>query len=341
MVFILSLDIILKSCKEEQPDPYLPFSWDCAVLLKTHVKNYTPNKIDFYLDVLAIQGSTRFDNVKEREGLIDTFFEFENYVYNGCKVQHNLTQIEYLDTLAYPTFYNALMIDQSNLPNNYTSRDPYNYRFENINSFLKNINYQGNTLLSAFSRNGKLENDVLTIYGDGFQPKWTPDICENLLDLTHKTAGSCSAYDAINDMIDYVAIHSPDSNRSITIFLINKDDSLSSHSIEELAFKAENNHIKINTVFLSYSSYIDFRSMMYLTNRTGGFSMLGGIWEHSGSFFMMNQILKNNVQFYRLHITLTIEAPSKFGSSYLDYVKISGDTYLNLGSQLNFLLEKP
>jgi hypothetical protein len=245
--------------------------------------------------------------------------------------------------MGFQTYYHALMIDQSNISNSYEKRDPYNYRFENINAYLKNINAQGNVILSAYSRNGKIEQDTLTVYGNNFTMKWNKEISTNLLDLTHKTAGTSSQYDALYNIIEFMSKNSPDSNRSISIYIINKDDGNSIHSLDEIIDLAVVNHVKINPVFLSYSSdYIDFRSLLQLANETGGYVELGGIWQLSSAFFMLNRILKRQVHFYRIYVTQTITPPNWFGDEdYFNYLTVRYDTIPEHDNSVYFLLQKP
>lgn len=339
---LLMTSSLMFSCREEHPEPELPFHDNVCVLMGVRILDYQLRKIDFVLDVAVIKGGKTADSTTLFEGLPDTAFVFNNYFFNGTEVRHQVNKIEYIDTFGVPTFYNCMLIDQSDVPNSYKKRDPYNYRFENLNAFLKNIDYQGNVVLSAFARNGEIEESPLTIYEKKFTPVWNETIARNLLDLTHKTGGTSSRLDALYYAVKYMAEHAPDSNRSVTVFTINKDDGKSSYTTFDIINLAQNHKIKINPVFFSYTdSLVGFSSMLSLANATGGFSMTGGTWELSSAFFLMNQLLKNNVSFYRIYTTLTIGAPNWFNNAYRSYMRVRFDSDPANDAYVNFLLEKP
>jgi len=341
MIFLFS-SVLFTTCKEEQHEPTLPFSYNVSVLLNTKILDFQLRKIDYYLDVAVIKGSKTMDSIGEYSDLPDSVFKFKDYYFNNKLVHFQINKIEYLDTIPEKTFYTALLIDQSANGNSYELRDPYNYRYENINAFLKNLSGQGHVILSACARNGELANNVLTIYGDKFISHWNKEIATNLLALTHQTGGTSSINDGLYGMVDFMAKNAPDSNRSVTVVLINKDDGKSIHSIEQIKSLAVDNHIRINFIFLSYNiNFIDFRSFTGLAEASGGFCELGGIWELSSSFFMMNKLLKRDLFFYRIHTTLTIESPQYFNPNYMDVLKTVYDTNSKYDNYLYFVLEKP
>lgn len=330
------------SCKEEIPEPELPFHENVSVLLGVKVMDYQLRKIDFILDVAVIKGAKTVDSTTLFVGLPDSCFRFDDYDFNNCRVKHKISRIEFYDTLGAPTYFNCMLVDQSEAGNTYKNRDPYNYRFENYNAFLKNIRYQGNVILAAFARNGRIEKSPLTFYHNQFTPVWNETIARSLLDLTHLTGGTSSRLDAIYEAVKFMADHAPDSNRSLTVFTINKDDGLSKYTIFDIINLAQNHKIKINSVFYSYDDLlVDTRSMLSISNATNGFSMIGGTWELSSAFFFMNNLLKNNLSFYRIYVTMTIDAPSWFADSYRSYLWIKFGKNSDDRNIVYFLLEKP
>jgi hypothetical protein len=315
ILFIL-LPWLITSCQKEAGEPALPFRIDVPVLFGTRVESYDLREIHFSLDLAVFRGDNATNAILPYEGLPDSSFQFEDYVFNNTQVTHTIEKVEFTDTIPASDFLTMFLIDQSNFPESFDSTDYYNQRFQAFNGFYNNLNGQGKVIFSSYKRNFN-SHDVLSIINTEPSGRWDATVAGSLLALTHQQGGTAGLFDALQQSITYLSAKSSQ-NKSITLFVRNKDDGLSNLNLADVIALANQNSIKINVIWLIHSTNnVDLTSLRQLSAKTGGFSVyMSSVYQSSTVFLGLIQLLKMDMQFYRVFVKMTIGAPNFFNPKY-------------------------
>jgi hypothetical protein len=314
---------IFMSCKKTEPETVLPWRYDVPVLYSANAYNYQTRQIDFNLKIAVLRGNNETEaEIEEYTGIPDTCFKFEDYLFGNTWVKFHINNITYTHDTATIPYFTSIMLDQSAMPESFDVNDKYNQRFQAINGYLNKLKGNGQVMISGFARNGELSGNIEYCNTTPIS-YWNKSTAKNLLDLTHKTGGTSCLFDALNTMLDQMA-NVPAQNKSIVVLLINKDDSLGTNNLENVIQKAKLNNIKINLIWLINTwQYVDFTTMTELPARTGGFLVyMGKIYQMSTVFWGLDKLLTKTVNYYNLDVKLTVDAPSSFGITYQDGLKL-------------------
>ena len=335
------LAILLSSCKDEPTVLEPPYRYDVPVLLATNVLKYESREIQYYLDLAVFKGDNETASLVELDSLPDSSFHFLDYEFNGTWARYKVDTVEYRDSIPFNTFTTLILIDQSASPENFDSTDFYNYRFQAFNAFYRNLEGQGKVMFATYNRDNN-EHDVIEPVNSEFRDSWDAETAKSLLNLTHKQSGTAALFDALNQAIDLMSIKYGE-NKSICLFVRNRDDGKSLLSLDSIVAKAQLKGIKINVVWLIHDSQnTDLKALRKLSSKTGGFSVyMGKIYQSSTVFMALPALLCLRTHFYRIKVTLTIEAPNFFNPVYSDgmYLYYYPPTYF-IWSYIPYLLEK-
>jgi hypothetical protein len=344
-VIAFTIVIFLGSCKKESENLALPYRERVPVLLATRVSSYDLREVHFSFDLAVFKGDNETGDVQEYTGLPDSAFRFidfeTSFPANNTWVRHTIERVEYVDSARQSTFATMFLIDQSVYPENFDSTDFYNERFKAFNAFYKTLNGQGKVIFSSFSRTSTA-HDVLKIINPETSDSWDAGIAESLLGLTHKQSGSSGMFDALDQAINIISNQNTE-NRSVTLFVRNKDDGLSSRNLAEIISLANSKHVKINVIWLIHStSNVDLNALRQLTNKTGGFSVyMGSIYQSSTVFTALSKLLKMEVNFYRVDVKMTVGAPNYFQNTYATGVYLYYPPGFTNWNYVPLYLEKP
>jgi hypothetical protein len=311
-VIILLTVLSLNSCKKDVDPTALPYRFDVPVLLATHIISYDLREINFSIDLAVFKGDNSVNNIIEYTDLKDSSFHFENYTFNGTLVKFEKDSIKYIDTIPQNTFSTMILIDQSASPENFDSTDFYNQRFQAFNAFYKNLNGQDKVIFSTFSRTSNSHN-VLKLLNNNFSSSWDENTAKSLLNITHQQTGTSGFFDALEQAINFIKDKDVE-NKSITLFVRNKDDGLSKLALDDIILLAKTNHIKINIIWLiKNTANSDITTLVKLTSKTGGFSVyMSKIYQSTTVFLGLTKLLKTQTKFYRIPVKLTIGYPNYF-----------------------------
>jgi hypothetical protein len=319
-VFILCSVVFISSCKKEPENLDLPYRKDVPVLLAAHTSSYDLREIHFSLDLAVFKGDNEINEVKEFTGLPDSSFKFEDYITTTLDtntwVKHTIEKVEYLDTIPQTTFSTLFLIDQSDNPENFDSTDYYNQRFQAFNAFYRTLSGRGKVIFSSYNRKD-YNQDVLKIINTEFSDNWDPSIAKSLLDLTHQQSGSSGLFDALEEALNFIS-DSNSENKSITLFIRNKDDGESRLDLEGIISLAKLNQVKINVIWLIHETVnVDSKTLRQLSERTGGFTVyMSSIYQSTTVFLNLAKLLRKETSFYRISAKLTIEEPNYFATKY-------------------------
>jgi hypothetical protein len=304
------------SCKKESVSLNLPYRRDVPVLLATRILSYELREVHFSVDLAVFKGDNEVNEVHEFTGLPDSSFTFEDYEFKGTWVRHSIEKVEYVDTVSQKTFSTMFLIDQSSAPENFDSTDYYNQRFQAFNAFYRTLEGQGKVVFSYYNKT-TTSHDVLKFINKDFSDRWDSETTKSLLDLTHKQAGSSGLYDALQQALDFMSKSSL-SNKSITLFVRNKDDGSSLLSLDNIIALANSLDIKINVIWLIHeTANVDLDALRQLSEKTGGFSVyMSSIYQSSTVFLELTKILRMEMSFYRVNVKMTIGDPNWFNSRY-------------------------
>lgn len=315
ILFVLT-SLLVYSCQEPGGEPALPFRIDVPVLLGTRVESYDLREIHFSMDLAVFKGDNETSAIQEFAGLPDSSFQFEDFVFNNTQVAHTVEKVEFVDTIPAPNFLTMFLIDQSNYPESFDSTDYYNQRFQSFNGFYRTLEGQGKVVFSSYKRKD-LTHNVLDIINTEPSDYWNAETAGGLLELTHKQGGTAALYDGLESAILYLSDKvSP--NKSITLFVRNKDDGKSRLTLPEIITLANQNSVKINVIWLIHSTAnVDLAALRQLSAKTGGFSVyMSSIHQSSTVFLGLAKLLKMNMQFYRVFAKITIGTPNYFNPKY-------------------------
>ena len=322
LYFILFLFFAI-SCRKKEADTQLPWRYDVPVLYSAEAYDYTLRQIDFQLKLAVLRGNNKTEEaIEEYINISDTSFQFEDYIFNGGWVRFMKKNISYENSTPDATYFTSIMLDQSAVPESFDINDKMNQRYQAINGFLNRLTGAGQVLISGFARDGKLSGNLEFCNPNPVQ-SWDKSTARNLLDLTHKTGGTSCLFDALDEMLDHME-NIQAQNKSIVVLVMNKDDSLSTATLESVIQKAKNLNIKVNLIWLIDNwTYVDFTTFTELPARTGGFLIyMGDIYQVSTIFYGLDKILTNNVNYYKLDVKLTIDSPNYFLDTYRTGIKI-------------------
>jgi hypothetical protein len=319
-ILIVSFILLIVGCQKDPVTPDLPYRKDVPVLFGTRIESYGLREIHFSLDMAVFKGDNETNAIQEFNGLPDSSFKFTDYLTtfatNNTWVNHVIEKVEYTDTVQATKFLTMFLIDQSNFPENFDSTDYNNQRFQAFNGFYRTLEGQGEVVFSSYKRNGN-SHDVLKIINNQPSGSWDPQVAESLLDLTHQQGGSAGLYDGLKQAIDFMAAKTSP-NKSITLFVRNKDDGQSSQDLNAIISLANLSNIKINVIWLIKSTTsVDLTALRQLPARTGGFSVyMSSIYQSSTVFLGLSKILRMDMHFYRVFVKMTIGAPNYFQTRY-------------------------
>lgn len=321
IIFVLCSAVFLDSCKKVPDSLDLPYRKDVPVLLSTKINAFDLREIRFSIDMAILKGDNETKEVEEFTGLPDSSFKFLDYITTGLDtntwVRHTIEKAEYTDTISYNTFSTMFLIDQSQSPENFDSTDYYNQRFQAFNAFYKTIDGQGRVIFSSYNRASSERTEVLKIINSQFSESWDPETARSLLGLTHNQAGTSGLFDALEQAILYLSEISTD-NKSITLFVRNKDDGLSRLDMEGIISLAKANNVKINIIWLIHETVnVDLKTLRQVSTRTGGFTVyMSSINQSTTVFLRLAKLLKYETNFYRVFVKLSIDEPNYFAPKY-------------------------
>ncbi|MCU0462019.1 MAG: hypothetical protein MUF36_08410 [Bacteroidales bacterium] len=317
LAFFIGVMMLMASCEEDPPALSIPPRYDVPVLLGTNVTYYDLQEIRFKLDIAVFKGDNELNEVIEYTGLPDSSFQFEDYVYNGDSVKHFVDKVEYIDSSGFDSFTTLVLIDQSAFPENFDSTDYYNQRFQAFNTFYKNLNGQGKVCFAYYNRR-QGDVSVMKVINNELSGEWNEDVARQLLNMTHNQSGSAGLYDALDQAISFIAARGTE-NKSVTLFLRNKDDGKSNITLNNIILKAQSDNVKINVIWLIKKNHlenVDFNALRQLASRTGGFTVyMGYIFQSSTVFIQLAKLLKLENSFYRVTGRITIPPPSFFNQT--------------------------
>jgi hypothetical protein len=321
LISLIFATLCFSSCKKAPEPLSLPYRRDVPVLLATHIISFDLREIHFSLDLAVFQGDNEINEVKEFAGLPDSSFKIPDYITTTLDtntwVRHTIEKAEYINTLSQNTFSTIFLIDQSQSPENFDSTDYYNQRFQAFNAFYKTLDRQGKVIFSSYNRSTSNRDEVLKVINKEFSDRWDAATAKSLLDLTHRQAGSSGLYDALEQAIIYISLISAE-NKSITLFIRNKDDGLSRLGLDEIVSLAKVNNVKINVIWLIHDTEnVDSKTLRQLSTRTGGYTVyMSSIYQSTTVFLRLAQLLKMETNFYRVSVKLTIDEPNYFATKY-------------------------
>jgi hypothetical protein len=107
-------------------------------------------------------------------------------------------------------------------------------------------------------------------------------------------------------------------NKSITLFVRNKDDGKSLRSLAEIISLARLNNVKINVIWLiNDTENVDIATLSQLSTKTGGFAVyMNSIYQSTTVFLGLSKLLKRDMNFYRVSVNLTVGAPNYFSPKF-------------------------
>jgi hypothetical protein len=307
------------SCNNETEPAELPYRYDVPVLIGTHISSYNLREIDFELDVAVFKGDNTYNEVLEFVAMPDSSFTFDDYKTSGTNptwVRHTVEKVEYTDSVPLSTFSTVILIDQSSYPENFVQSDYYNQRYQAFNAFYKNLNGQGKTAFATYARTDGSHN-VLKFLSDDLSDQWDEKTAKKLLDITHKQEGSAGLFDALEQTIHYLSEKNTE-NKSITLFVRNKDDGKSKLGLESIISLAKLNNIKINVIWLVKNTInVDIKALRQLPCSTGGFSVyMSYVYQSTTVFLSLSRLLKHETNFYRIKVKMTLGEPNWFNDKY-------------------------
>jgi hypothetical protein len=316
---ILAGILLFNSCQEDPPTQTFPFRKDVPVLLRTQVPYYDLREVRFIFDLAIYRGDVEVNetnNVEDFTGLPDSSFRFTDYEFNGTWVRHTVDKVEFIDTLPEAYFSTIILIDQSKYPENFDSTDYYNNRLQSFNAFYKTLNNRGEVLFAYYNRTSTDTSKINYLNSD-FSSSWESGTVRKLLDLTHQQEGTSSLFDALESAIKRLADHTS-GNKSITLYVRNKDDGQSKLNLSEIITYAQSENVKINVIWLIKNvSNVDQQALRQLSSKTGGFCVyMSSIYQSNTVFLKLADLLLNNLSFYRVHATMTIGEPNYFLPAY-------------------------
>jgi hypothetical protein len=310
------LSVIAISCQKEGTEPALPYRIDVPVLLGTRVESYDLREIHFSFDLAVLKGDNETNAIQEFTGLPDSSFQFEDYEFNKTMVTHTIEKAQFTDTIPRANFLTMFLIDQSNYPESFDSTDYYNQRFQSFNGFYKTLDGRGQVVFSSYKRVDDTHN-VLSIINTRPSDKWDPAIAGALLGLTHQQKGTSGLYDALEQAIMYLSTEISQ-NKSITLFVRNKDDTKSNLNLAGVITLANQYNVKINVIWMIHSTEnVDLTALRQLSAKTGGFSVyMSSIHQSSTVFLGLTKLLTMDLMFYRVAVKMAIGEPNFFNAKY-------------------------
>ncbi|TAL73828.1 MAG: VWA domain-containing protein [Bacteroidetes bacterium] len=344
-VFVFGVIVLAGSCKKQPEDLRMPYRQNVPALLATRVSSYDLQEVNFSFDLAVLKGDNETKEVQEFTGLPDSSFRFIDFLTtfpsNNTWVTHIIEKTEYVDSVRQNTFSTIFLIDQSEGPEKFDSTDYYNQRFQAFNAFYSTLNRQGNVVFSAYSRTTTSHN-VLRIINNEFSDSWDEATAKSLLDLTHDQSGSSGLFDALEQAIRYFSAYNSE-NKSITLFVRNKDDGKSNLNLAGIIDLANLNHVKINVIWLiRNTANVDLNALRQLSSKTGGFSVyMGSIYQSSSVFLGLTKLLRMEMSFYRVFVKMNIGAPNYFLPKYSTGVYLYYSPEFTYWNYVPLYLEKP
>lgn len=340
-LFLVAI-LLLTSCEEDPPVLNIPARYDIPVLLATDVTYYDLQEIHFKLDIAVFKGDNELNEVLDFTGLPDSSFKFSDYVVNGDSVKYFVDKVEYTNSESFDSFTSLILIDQSSFPENFDSTDYYNQRFQAFNAFYKNLNGQGKVCFAYYNRKQN-DGNVMKVINTELSDKWDENIARALLDLTHNQSGNSALFDALDQAISFIASRGTE-NKSVTLFVRNKDDGLSNITLDNLILKAKASNVKINIIWLIKDPVnVDGGTLRRLASSTGGFTVyMDKILQSNTVFLQLVRLLRMETNFYRVTARITIQPPTFFNQTRFNTrvaVYYYTSKYLT-GNYIFFALEK-
>lgn len=313
--FLLFL-ILLSSCRKEAIEVTFPQRMDVPVLLGTQSHSYDSNRIDFSFDLAVFRGDNEINSVEDFTGLPDSSFRFTDFEFSGTWVNYFVDEVEYLSIDEESEFTTTVLIDQSAWPENFDSTDYFNQRFQAFHAFYKNLNGKGRVKFASYSRTGD-EHQVVEWLNDKYHETWELQTLKDLLDLTHLQEGTSGLFDALEETIGRMS-DEDFPNKSITVFLRNKDDGKSQKNLNSIIDLARAAQIRVNLIWLIHDpNNVDFPTLRKLAVKTGGFQVyLSKIDQSTTVFLKLPDILNRNLEHYRVRGHVTVGQPNYFSPSF-------------------------
>ena len=294
IIYILFV-ILITACRKTEFASETDSHFSVPVLHSAKITSHTIHSINFNLDISVCDSTYIF---------APELTDLHTYNYNGYT--YTINSDSTIKVNNYQNYCTALLIDESG---SYLKEDFYNVRFKAFNGFYRNIKPEDSYILSAFSKGGQIENDICTVYGDNFTNIYEESKVRNLLDLSIKTGGESCLFDALYYMTDYMYEKGSGSNRSIVVFVHNKDIA-SVHTMSEVISNAISKNININIIWFGESNF-NITQFSKIPAQTGGFS----IYCYSDPYFMsaflsLDKLLHKDVIATRYN--LKVSKPSWF-----------------------------
>ena len=320
LIAVLCMLMLLSSCKKEPDTLEPPYRHDASVLLAAKALKYELREIIFNVDVAILKGDNESKLVEDFNDLPDSSFNFQEG--KDERITYEVLNVEYRDTNAFSTFTTMILIDESAYPENFDSTDFTNYRFQAFNAFYRNLNAQGKVLFATYNRIGD-EHNVLRKINNTFSNQWEEETVLSLLDLTHKQSGTAALYDALKEAIEIMDVAEGE-NKSICLFVRNKDDGKSLNTLDEIIALAKEKNIKINVIWLIKDTQnTDLKALRKLSCKTGGFAVyMGKIYQSSTIFMALPDLLRLRYNFYRITVKMTIVSSSYFMETFNDGLRV-------------------
>jgi hypothetical protein len=322
------------SCKPDQEPLKLPYRFDVPVLLGTHINSYEFKEVKFTLDLAVFKGDNSVNMVPDYIGLPDSSFQFNDYYFHygtdSTLISYQIEKVEFVDTSVYSSFSTLVLIDQSAFPENFDTTDYYNERFEAFNALYLNLNGEGKVAFAWFRRTGS-DHDAVRYINTDFSGTWDRGTMLQLLDLTHSQSGTSALFDAIERAIFFISAKNL-ANPSVTVLVKNRDDGKSDINLDNLIYLANQNHVKINIIWLVHRwPNVDFDALRRLPYETGGFEVyMGSSYQMNSVFLRLPSLLNLKTNFYKVSVKMTSIGPSGFADTYREGM------YLNYYTSQNY-----
>ncbi len=292
LLTVILLVLVAASCRKQFVDKPKDTGLFVPVLLSSQVETYTSQSITFNLDIAICNDS-----------ILNTPDSSDIHFYNGSTYRYKILNQEVLGPDSRGNFCTALLVDQSG---SYLRKDFNNERFKALNGFYKNILPGDSFILSAYSKGGKLREDMCTVYWNQFVNTYDDGNIKDLLNLASLTGGAPCLFDALYFMTDYMAANGSGNNRSITA-LVHSQDSVSKHTITEVIANAQGKNVRINIIWLADAGF-NPTQLSRIPIQTGGFSVYCFADSNLASVFLnLNKLLRNDMTAQRFRVKFSAE----------------------------------
>ncbi len=320
---------LLFGCKKKKFEFNIPEIYNTGILLSHKITSFSDTVIAYNIDLLTLQANDEksikgipqdeayqlgriieLDSINDSELRTSGHCAYCTYTYEVSKENLNLNQ----------TYCSFLLFDVTR---------SLSHSLISANSYIHSLDNKSYAQIGAYSRNGKLESDTLTIYNN-FTNIWSEEIAEELFSLSGKSGGSSCLLDALYPLIEHIDTNGPSENKNIVVYTMDADDNKSSYTAEEIINYANEKNVKLN--FIVYD--IDKNMLKYnlyseLSNKTDGFYLYcQDSRKRNVAFLSLSKVLKGNYNYFRISVNqISSGLLNRYKNGEMEIISIDRDSY--------------